>query len=487
MSQPLVPQDRRAIVAIDLGAESCRVSLLRWQEDRPEIRLVHRFANRPVSQDGGLRWPLRGILEELRRGLTMCAAIAAEGVRSIGVDGWAVDYVRLDSNGKPIADPFCYRDPRTKAAEKDLHELIPPQRLRELTGVQLLPLNTVYQHFADSPEDQRAPWLNLPEFVLYWLGGQPVAEFTNATHTQLVGLDGQWSREIFRALGWDVAKAPQIVRPGTVIGMLSSDLAKLPAFKETQLIAPCCHDTASAIAAVPDAGNDWAYISSGTWSLVGTLLDTPNNSPESCAANFTNIGAAEGKFCFHRNVNGMWLLQQCLEEWNTAGAHIQLSSLIEAAKSVPAKPFVLEVDDPDLLLPGNMPQRINAQLRRRGLPEFSVAAKDAPKLASFLFHSLAARYADVLAQIARVTGKTLRRLYIFGGGSQNEFLNGLTEVATGLLVSRAGVEGSTIGNFSVQLTTLEAQKGHKTADWANKLLTVSDAKVNPVQHDDVRV
>jgi rhamnulokinase len=237
---------------------------------------------------------------------------------------------------------------------------------------------------------------------------------------------------------------------------------------------------------VPDAGTDWAYISSGTWSLVGTLLDVPNNSPESRAVNFTNIGAAEGKFCFHRNVNGMWLLQQCIEEWNGSGAQIQLSSLIEAARSVPAKPFVLEVDDPDLLLPGNMPQRINAQLRRRGLPDFSVASNDAPELASFIFHSLAARYADVLAQIARVTGKTFRRLYIFGGGSQNEFLNGLTETATGLTVSRAGVESSTIGNFAVQLATLEANEGYKTADWAKTLLTISETKVGSAQREDKR-
>ena len=486
MSQMLVPEDRRAVVAIDLGAESCRVSLLRWQEDKPAIRLVHRFANRAVEQDGELRWPLGRILEELHRGLTMCAAIAEEGIRAVGVDGWAVDYVRLGADGKPMADPFCYRDPRTKTSEKNLHECIPPQRLRELTGVQLLPLNTVYQHFADSLADQRAPWLNLPEFVLYWLGGRRVAEFTNATHTQMVGLDGKWSREIFYALGWDVASAPEIVRPGTSIGTVSSDLAQLPAFEGAQLIAPCCHDTASAIAAVPDAGNDWAYISSGTWSLVGTLLDAPNNSPESCAANFTNIGAAEGKFCFHRNVNGMWLLQQCIEEWNRSEAQIQLSSLIETARGFPAKPFVLEVDDPDLLLPGNMPQRINAQLRRRGLPEFSVASKDAPELASFIFHSLAARYADVLAQIVRVTGKTFRRLYIFGGGSQNEFLNGLTETATGLTVSRAGVESSTIGNFAVQLATLEVNEGYKTADWAKTLLTISETKVGSAQREDLR-
>ena len=466
MSPRLRPRDARALVAIDLGAGSCRVSLLRWQSGKPEIHLVHRCTNRAVERDGGLRWELDRILGELRRGLVMCASIAEEGIRSIGVDGWAVDYVRLGVNGKPLTDPFCYRDPRTKAAEAALLERISAKRMRELTGVQIVPLNTVYQHFADSVEHQQAPWLNLPEYVLYWLGGRPVAELTNATHTQMVGLNGKWSQEIFSAAGWNVAHAPDIVRPGTIVGDLSGDLTELFPLQETKLIAPCCHDTASAIAAVPDIRDDWAYISSGTWSLVGTLLDSPNNSAESCAANFTNLGAAEGRICFHKSVNGMWLLQQCIQQWNIESNHISLPSLIETARSFPEKSFALDLDDPDMLLPGSMPQRINAQLRRRGLPEFSIAAEDAPELASFLFRSLAAQYAAVLAQTARITGKVFKRVYMLGGGSQNEFLNELTARATGLPVVRAGTEGSTVGNFAVQLATLEAQESPKVAYWA---------------------
>jgi rhamnulokinase len=476
-------RDTRALVAIDLGAESCRVSLLRWQSGRPEIRFVHRCGNRAVERGGELRWELDKILRELYRGLEMCASIAEEGIRSIGVDGWAVDYVRLDVDGKPLGDPFCYRDARTKAAETALFERISSKRMRELTGVQIAPLNTVYQHFADSPELQQARWLNLPEYVLYWLGGRPVAELTNASHTQMVGLDGKWSEEIFGSAGWSVAQAPEIVPPGTIVGTLSGGLKEFPTFRETKLIAPCCHDTASAIAAVPDTRKDWAYISSGTWSLVGTLLDSANNSAESCAANFTNLGAAEGRICFHKSVNGMWLLQQCIQEWNVESEKISLASLIEVARSVPEKSFVLDLDDPDLLLPGGMPQRINAQLRGRGLPEFSIAAGDAPELASFLFHSLAARYADVLAQIARITGRAFRRIYIFGGGSQNEFLNELTAKATGLPVVRGGTEGSTIGNFAVQLATLEPEESPKVAYWAGILEETRETPRTPAESE----
>ena len=466
------PSDRRALVAIDLGAESCRVSLLRWLPAGPHFHLVHRFANHAGERENGLHWDMTCILDGLNSGLRKCAEIATEGIRSIAVDGWAVDYVRLDAAGAAISDPFCYRDERTVAAEQALHERISAELMRDLTGIQLLRLNTVYQMFADEPERRHLRWLNLPEFVLYNLGARPVSERTNATHTQMVGLDGQWSEPIFNALEQSTSAAPSIVEPGTDIGQLQGELARLPAFTNTRLIAPACHDTASAIAAIPDADDDWAYISSGTWSLVGTLLQAPVNSPAAREQNFTNLGGADGTICFHKNVNGMWLLRQCMEEWSAAGTTLDLPELVAAAAKIESRDYVLDVDDPDLLLQGHMPERINAQLRRRGLSELSPAAADAPAMASFLFHSLAARYAVVLRNVSEITGKHFRRLYIMGGGSQNEFLNRLTAEATGLEVSRAGTECSTLGNFAVQLATLErteTSSPRATCEWAAKL------------------
>ncbi len=460
------PADRRALVAIDLGAESCRVSLLRWVDGASEVELVHRFANRAVETSAGLRWPIADILEHLQTGLALAAERAGEGIRSIGVDGWAVDYVRLGEDGTALADPFCYRDERTVAAEATLHERISAEHMRALTGVQLHRINTVYQLASDPDEVREARWLNLPEYVLYRLGGRAVAEFSNATHTQMVGLDGRWCAAIFQALGMRVEDAPEIVASGTDVGQLRGLLAERGGFANTRLIAPCCHDTASAIASIPDGGNDWAYISSGTWSLVGTTLDAAVNSAAACEANFTNLGGADGKICFHRNVNGMWLLRQCLEHWSAQGVEVALPALIDAAQGFDAKPFVLEVDEADLMLPGNMPARINAQLRRRGLQEFREDPEHAAELASFLFHSLAARYAKVLGEVAELTGKRFSRLYILGGGSQNEFLNRLTGQATGLDVRRAGTEGSTMGNFAVQLAALE---GGAVSRWARRL------------------
>ncbi|MDP9049907.1 MAG: FGGY family carbohydrate kinase [Acidobacteriota bacterium] len=469
LGRSLKPNDQRASIAVDLGAESCRVSLLRWKSGKPVIELVHRFKNDPREIDGGLRWDLKCIVDGLEEGLRKCAALATEGVRSIAVDGWAVDYVRVDSSGVPLADPFCYRDPRTVKAERSAHRKCSQERMRELTGIQILPLNTVYQLHADSlaglPEGQQ--WINLPEYLLSHWGGARVAEYTNATHTQLVELyKRQWCREIFNALRLDLASAPKLVPPGTDVGKLSGPLSELPAFADTTLIAPACHDTASAIAGIPATGNDWAYISSGTWSLVGTLIEQPRNNAAAQAENFTNLGAVGDRICFHKNVNGMWLIRQCIDEWALKGRVWPVDELCAAAEHIPCPDGLLDVDDSDLLLPERMPQRINSQRIKRGLDVLDETPDNAPMFATLIFHSLAARYAKVLDRVALLTGKRLKRLFIVGGANQNLFLNRLTAEATRLEVFRGSPESSTVGNFAVQLATLEGSRDPVTGAYA---------------------
>jgi rhamnulokinase len=468
----LSPVDTRASIAVDLGAESCRVSLLRWLDGKPEITLVHRFANAPREVDGGLHWDLAMIEAGLDGGIRKCAEIAKEGVRSIAVDGWAVDYVRMDVGGRALADPFCYRDERTIKAERALHRKIGPERLRELTGVQLLRINTLYQLYADGlqglPEGRQ--WLNLPEYILSRWGGACVAEHTNATHTQMVELNRrQWSREIFSAAHLDLAGAAKIVPPGTEIGKLSGPLAELPTLGDTVLIAPACHDTASAIAGIPATEEDWAYISSGTWSLVGTLLEQPRNGEAAAEENFTNLGALGGRICFHKNVNGMWLIRQCIEEWAAGGRVWTVPELVEAAEKIAKPNGLLEVDDPDLLLAGRMPQRINAQRARKGLEALDERPENAAVFASLIFHSLAAQYAKVLDRVAFHSGKKLKRLFVVGGASQNDYLNRLTKEATGLEVFRGAAESSTVGNFAVQMAVLEGGRDALTGAYAEQV------------------
>jgi rhamnulokinase len=476
---PRFPSDQRASIAVDLGAESCRVSLLRWIEGAPNIQLVHRFPNAPIQQDGGLRWPVAKIEAGVDEGMQKCAAIASEGVRSVAIDGWAVDYVRVDDRGKPLAPPFCYRDERNRAAEQHLHEQISPARLSELTGVQQLHINTLYQLHADRMQDLPTGrgWLNLPEYMLTRWGGEPVAEYTNATHTQLVDLHSRdWCEEVFAAAGLDLLHAPRIVPPGTPLGRLQGPLSDLTAFRNAELIAPACHDTSSAIAGIPAAGEDWAYISSGTWSLVGALIRQPLNNVAVRADNFTNLGAVGGQICFHKNVNGMWLVKQCIDAWSQAGADWKIDELLHAAARHQAPPGLLDVDDPDLLLVGEMPRRINAQRERLGLKPLDESPANAAEFTVLIMHSLAARYAQVLKQVQAHTGRDLQRIFIVGGGSRNTLLNSLTARATGLRVICGPPESSTIGNFAVQLARLETGEpamseafGHEVTQWARTL------------------
>jgi rhamnulokinase len=476
-------ENRKATVAIDLGAQSCRVSLLRWNRGESQVEVIHRFPNAPISTNNGLRWDAEAIFDGIMTGLRACAAVAPEGIASVGVDGWAVDYVRLDNQGNPVALPFCYRDPRTEQAEIAVHSILPPERLYAITGIQILRINTLYQLYADKLVgcDPRLSWLNFPEYFTFRLCGKRVSEYTNATHTGLVQLGTHfWSQEIFRELALNIAAAPEIVRSGSVLGPLTGDLARLPAYRGAQIVAPACHDTASAISAIPATGDDWAFISSGTWSLVGTVLNSPCVGGGAQQQNFTNLGGPGGKILFLKNVNGMWLLRQCLDEWEQHGFRWTVSGIVECCSALPAPEVLIDVDDPNLMIPGNTLDKINAQLQRLGHPVFVSDNSGIPALANTIFHSLAARYADVLSSIGRITGKTLKRLFIVGGGSKNGLLNRLTAQRTGLEVIPGSVEGSSIGNFAIQLAALEhgpnAYEGATAAaiaKWAERLSAAS--------------
>jgi len=484
----MVPSNQKALVAIDLGAQSCRVSLLRWNRNHPDIKIVHRFENSPLSIGGQLFWDIDKISEGVMAGLQRCSEIAREGIASIAVDGWAVDYVRLDAHGNAIALPFCYRDARTEVAERHVHTVLPPSRLYLLTGIQILRINTLYQLYADkiSGSDVGLSWLNVPEYITYGLCGKRISEYTNATHTGLVALGTHaWCQEIFRELTLDSKVAPEIVPTGTLLGPLTGDLATLPALRDAKIVAPACHDTASAIAAIPAVGDDWAFISSGTWSLVGTVLNSPCISDDARTMNFTNLGGVGGKIYFLKNVNGLWLLRQFLDEWELQGVHCALEGLIQECSSLPAPTTTINVDDPQLMLPGDTIGKINEQLKRLEHPPFSTDRSSMFALANLILHSMAARYAQVLDSIQRITRKKLKRLFIVGGGGQNDFLNKLTARHTGLDVTIGATESTTIGNFAVQMATLKADwtpasgvTANSVAKWAELLSPKPGGRAN---------
>lgn len=475
-------------VAIDLGAGSCRVSLAEWDGTRAKVHLVHRYPNGPVERDGHLHWQLDRLWQGAEEGLRLCAELLpyANGeIGSVGADGWAVDYVCLDAAGRPLGEPFCYRDPRTESAMSQVWARIERERLYELTGIQFQRFNTLYQLYADRRDglEPGARWLNIPEYLLHRLcglePGTAVAEYTNATHTQLVeARTCNWCDEIFEKAGLDRSAAPRIVPPGTQLGPLRGDVAALSAFKTTRVIAPACHDTGSAVAGIPDATSDWAFISSGTWSLVGAVLEAPCISAAALNENFTNEGGVGGKIRFLKNVNGMWLLEECLREWQSAGGRTwTLAEIIAECERRVVPKTLFDVDAAELILPGHMPSKINRELEKASHGPIPEDAEHAPEMANVIFASLAARYAKVLRALGEITGRSFRRLYVVGGGSQNVYLNRLIAERTRLEVIRGAAESSTIGNLAIQFAALESGNADVTpadvARWAARLLRSS--------------
>jgi rhamnulokinase len=455
-----MPQPAR--IAIDLGAESCRVSLLRWTDDQPTIEVIHRIPNGPIHHGNSLHWPLATILAGLETGLRKAAEAAPEGIASIAVDSWGVDYVRLNPDGTPLRDPFCYRDERTIATKAVADSIIAPLDLYQRTGVLPHRINTVCQLMADpAPKssdaiDPHAPWATMPEFVLHWLGGRRVAEYTHATHTGLVNLKtGDWDRDLFRLLDLSIDAAPPIVPTGTILGQLTGPLAELDAFRNTQLIAPACHDTASAIAGIPSSLDSTLYISSGTWSLVGTRSRVPVTTPGAFAAGYTNLGAATGDLLVHSLINSMWVLKQCMDAWAAESRPWNIEDLIQQASAVTV-PALLDMDGETLMLDTNMPARINTELVRLGNAPIPDIPGNEPLFARLIFESLAARYASALSSLEHMLGRKLTRIHILGGASRNKLLTQLTAQRTGLPVEIGHPESTTIGNFAVQLAASEA-------------------------------
>ena len=401
----------------------------------PSIELVHRFPNNPREIDGGLRWDLNASSTALRKA---CASAPRSPPRASApspsmAGPWTMCASMPPARRWPTPSAIATRAPSSRRASA--HRKCSQERMRELTGVQILPLNTVYQLHADKlaglPEGQAVAQ---PPRVSALPLGRRARRRVHQRHPHRAGRALQQAvvpRDLQRARASTSPARPSSSRPAPHVGKLSGPLAALPAFADTTLIAPACHDTASAIAGIPATGNDWAYISSGTWSLVGTLIEQPRNNAAAAADNFTNLGAVGDRICFHKNVNGMWLIRQCTDQW-AAGRQERgpSSTSVAAAEQVPCPEGLLDVDDPDLLLPEHMPQRINAQRSQaRPRPARRVPA-NAPAFASLIFHSLAARYAKVLDRVALLTGKRLKRLFIVGGANQNAFLNRLTAEAT---------------------------------------------------------
>ncbi|BCT77425.1 carbohydrate kinase [Sinomonas cyclohexanicum] len=472
-------------VAVDVGASSGRVILAtvtnggaageqgRTHDGAAKVALdvVHRFPN-GVIDDGVdrsgarvLRWDAPGIFAEVMTGLGKAAdASRQRGLRieSIGIDTWAVDYGLVDAAGRLKEPVYAYRDGRTHATVPTVHGTVPPERLYEVTGLQFLPFTTVYQ-LAAEPRLDGYEALLIPDLLAFWLTGARRTEETNASTTGLLDArTGTWSRELFEALGLPEGLFPELIAPGQAYGTLLPLVVErtgLPA--DTPVVAVGSHDTASAVAAVPVeaggaiAGDDVAYISSGTWSLVGVELQTPVLTEESRAANFTNERGVDGTIRYLRNVGGLWLLSECQRQWASEGRGLTLEGLLEAAAALPAGGPQVDVDSDEFIAPGGMPARIAAAAARRGEP----LAEAPGAVVRCILDSLAAAYARTIARAAELSGRRPRVVHVVGGGSQNELLCRLTAAATGLPVLAGPVEATALGNVLVQARAAGALSG----------------------------
>jgi rhamnulokinase len=423
-----------AVAAIDLGASSGRVVRGVFTDGDVHIEEVHRFTNGPVHHHDRLHWDLPRLYHEVLAGLRLAGSLAG-----IGIDSWAVDYGLLDASGELLGNPVCYRDSRTDG-------ITPQDGLYKINGLQFQPFNTMFQLMAEPLLPQASQLLLIPDLLSYWLTGQRGTEYTNATTTGLIDVrTGQWSPELTRDL--PPGLLPPLRHPGDLAGT----------FKGIPVTAVGSHDTASAVVAVPAETDRFAYISCGTWSLVGVELDFPVLTAESRAANFTNEGGVDGTIRYLRNVMGLWLLQECLRTWETS-----LEPLLREAGQVAGSVF--DPNDPVFLPPGDMPARIQ---------QWCGKSMTRAEIVRSILDSLALAHRDAIADAQRLSGKEVEVVHIVGGGSRNELLCQLTADACGLPVVAGPAEATALGNVLVQARAVGA--AHGTLSDLRKLVRRSEA------------
>lgn len=439
-------------LAIDLGAESGRAMLGILDQGMLSLEELHRFPNTPVQLPTGLYWDTLRLFQEIRHALAICGRERKIVLDGIGVDTWGVDFALLGADGSLVDNPRHYRDARnTQITLERTFALTPRQEIFAETGIQFMPINTLYQlhamKLAQSPALRIAKTLLFtPDLFNYWLTGMMCAEVSIASTSQFYNpAKKHWAKDLLQRLGIAESILPEIVPSGTRLGTLLPEVAEASGLSaDTPVFATASHDTASAVAAVPAEGHDWGYISSGTWSLMGVELDTPAINERSLALNFTNEVGAGGTIRLLKNIAGLWLLQECRRAWALAGHEYSYAQLVELAAAAPS---CGETIDPDVFSqPGHMPEQIAEHYRAHGLR----APEQPGGMVRLILESLAARYRQVLENLEALIGHRINRIHIVGGGSRNELLNQLAANATGRTVIAGPAEATAAGNVLVQ-------------------------------------
>ncbi|HEX6195453.1 MAG TPA: rhamnulokinase family protein [Jiangellaceae bacterium] len=473
------------VAAVDLGASGGRVMVGRVGPDTLELIEAHRFPNIPVDVLGTLHWDVLGLYRCVLDGLR-AAGRRTTNLASVGVDSWAVDYGLLDERGALVSNPVHYRDGRTAGVIGKVLADIDAGRLYRTTGLQQLPFNTIYQLVTEAEAgrlDRAETMLLMPDLIAYWLTGEIGAEATNASTTQLYDVRAKtWAGDLIEQLCLPRRIFPQLREPGSFIGPLvqpARDQVGLP--ETTSVTAVGSHDTASAVVAVPAQGDNFAYISCGTWSLVGLELDQPVLTEASRLANFTNEGGVDGRIRYLRNVMGLWLLQECVRTWERAGQAVDLPVLLEAASEVRPLARVIDPDDPAFLPPGDMPSRIAEQCARTGQPVPQTPAETT----RCVMDSLALAHRRTVRVAANLAARDVDVIHLVGGGAQNALLCQLTADACGSPVVAGPVEATALGNVLVQAKALGAVADNLDALRALVMRTQEVVRYEPSGNDGV--
>jgi len=443
------------MAAVDLGAQSGRVAVGRFDGERLSVTEVHRFPNRPVRTRGTLHWDILGVYRDVLDGLR-AAGREAGPLDALAVDSWGVDFALVDRKGRLVRNPVHYRDLRRAEAVSGVLERVPARELYERTGIQLIPINTIFELGAMAADDDPAlaaadTLLLVPDLIHHWLCGARTSELTNATTTQCWDpRSGTWAGDLLERLDVPARLLPEVVQPGTRLASLTHDVAEETRLGDAAVLAVATHDTGSAVAAIPFGARTAAFISAGTWSLVGVEVREPVITDATFAANLTNEGGVGGTFRLLRNVTGLWLVHECRRAWALEGHDFSFDQLIALAKQAPALQSFIEPNDPAFAEPGDMVARVRAFCAHTGQAE----PVEPGAVVRCILESLALKHAQTVDLLAAVTGRPPLELHMVGGGARNELLCRWTANASGRPVHAGPEEATLIGNLLVQAMSL---------------------------------
>ncbi len=439
-------------LAYDLGASSGRAVIGRFDGRRVDLEEVHRFANAGTPVLGHLYWDALGLFEHMIEGLRRTVHACGKGLMGIGIDTWGVDFGLLDGRDELLGNPRCYRDPRVQGMMEEAFRRVPREEIFEQTGLQFLEFNTLYQLLAMSLEkspqlEMARTLLMMPDLFNYWLTGRKACEFTIATTTQFYDpRRGDWAVGLLEQLNIPTGMLPEIVPPGTALGPIRADIADEVGLASAEVIAPACHDTGAAVAAVPLTDTDSAYISCGTWALLGTELSEPAITPTALAHNFTNEGGVCGTFRFLKNISGLWLVQECKRIWEREGRNYDYDQLTQMAADAAPLLASVDPDSANFLSPGDMPARIREACSASGQP----VPDSEGAVVRCAIESLALKIRYTLGQLEEALQKRMKTVHLVGGGIQNTLLCQLTADATGRPVVAGPIEATALGNILMQ-------------------------------------